>query len=453
MSTKNTVHKVTSQRLLFAVLVSVLLLLTACASNKPYRVELMPSPDVFDDGAIDPFLDTERRQALPVDKIFYATDREPAGEDDRSRFYNNQRGKVVRLGVANVKFVRADISWEEARDISLAKNRTDKYPIQVSSVEEFGILDRTIREGTPSHLLGENPHTPAKAFADAINAKLAKSKRKDIYIYTHGYKVIFDNPLLVTTELWHFLGYDGVFIAYAWPSTPSKWAYFRDLDTAVGYARNLRIFLEYLADETDAERIHILGYSAGTKLVARVLEQLALMNHERSAAQVYADLRLDHVILVGSDIDREVFGTYLADGLLKVPRHLSIYMSEKDKALKLSRFFTGRERLGQMWAAGKMDDASAEFLHKNEAELSVINVTRARGATAGNGHGYFRRSPWASSDILVTLAYDLPPAKRGLVLEENVPVWKFPEDYIEQLRAALIKINPKLGKHLQTHTP
>ncbi len=429
-------------------LVCLLLMVSACAGNTPYTIDLMPSPDVYDDGAIDPFKDTGTVYVKPYDRILYATDRRPAGEGDKSLFYGNARGGVLRLGAARVELAGAKITWEEARRISLAKNRSEKYPIRVSGVEEYGILDRSAASLAIPEQLGENPHAAARAFADAVNAKLENSKRKDIYLYTHGYKVIFENPILVANELWHFLGYDGVFIAYAWPSTPSRWAYLRDLETAVGYARNLRIFLEYLAKETDAERIHVLGYSAGTQLVARTLEQLALMNHERDVEQIHTDLKIDHVILVGSDLDREVFGAYVADGLLRVPQHLSIYISEKDKALSLSRFLTRRERLGQMWSQD-MDPGVADYLYQNEAAISIINVTEASQATAGNGHGYFRQSPWASSDILITLAYGLSPMERGLVRGEDLPIWTFPTDYIERLRAAIIKANPDLKQGLE----
>ncbi|MGB5748498.1 MAG: alpha/beta hydrolase [Desulfobacterales bacterium] len=202
------------------------------------------------------------------------------------------------------------------------------------------------------------------------------------------------------------------------------------------------------ADETDAERIHVIGYSAGTRLVARTLEQMALMNHDREVEEIHTDLKLDRVILIGSDMDRNVFGAYLADGLLTVPQHLSIYISEKDQALSLSRFLTKRERLGEMWAQD-MDPANAEYLHRNEAEISIINVTEARQATTGNGHGYFRQSPWASSDILTMLAYGLSPPERGLVRGGESPIWSFPADYIERLRAAIIKANPDLKKALE----
>ena len=96
-------------------------------------------------------------------------------------------------------------------------------------MEEIGILDRSASEFTDPALLGPAPEAPRRHFVELVNRKLAVSKNKDIYIYVHGYKVSFDNPLLVTAELWHFLGYDGVFIAYSWPSTPKTLAYASDL--------------------------------------------------------------------------------------------------------------------------------------------------------------------------------------------------------------------------------
>jgi len=94
----------------------------------------------------------------------------------------------------------------------------------------------------------------------------------------HGYKVVFENPLLVASELWHFLGYEGSFIAFSWPSTPDTLAYFADLETAALSAGNLRILIQYLAEQTEARKIHIIGCSAGTWVVAQALDQLALIH-------------------------------------------------------------------------------------------------------------------------------------------------------------------------------
>jgi hypothetical protein len=56
-----------------------------------------------------------------------------------------------------------------------------------------------------------------------------------------------------------------------------------------------------------------------------------------------------------------------------------------------------------------------------------------------------RGSPWVSSDVLLTLLYDLEPEKRGLVRVPDSPVWVFPDDYIARLRRALVEVDPSLA--------
>ena len=85
----------------------------------------------------------------------------------------------------------------------------------------------------------------------------------------------------------------------------------------------------------------------------------------------------------------------------------------------------------------------AEFIEKTPS-LEVIDVTDAAASTSGNGHAYFRASPWVSSDILTALAYDIEPAKRGLEKKGDEPVWSFPPDYIDRLRKVLSEMNPRL---------
>jgi len=249
--------------------------------------------------------------------------------------------------------------------------------------------------------------------------------------------VVFENPLLVASELWHFLGYEGVFIAFAWPSTPSTLAYFSDLETAALSAGNLRILIQFLADKTDARRIHIIGYSAGTRVVAQALNQLALIYSDPECKDSAKELRIGHVILTGSDIDRHLFGSYLVDGLLDVVGDATVYVSAKDKALGMSRWVFGRERLGQTVGAN-LSEAAKSYLSQN-SKLIIVNATDAPGADTGNGHAYFRQSPTTSSDILATLMFDLKPAQRGLEQTNGEPIWTFTADYIDRLRAALLE--------------
>jgi esterase/lipase superfamily enzyme len=311
-------------------------------------------------------------------------------------------------------------------------------------VNEFGVLDRSTSELMDPELLPSDLQAATTTFSQLVNAKLAISRQKEILIYVHGYKVVFDNPVLVTTELWHFLGYDGVAIAFAWPATPSRWAYFSDIETAALSSFNLRMLIEYLAEETDAESINIIGYSAGTRVVIDALAQLALIHGRTPPADLKRELPIGQVILVGSDYDRGLFAARLMDGMLTLPENLTIYTSEMDRALSLSQWIFGRNRLGQMWTQYPLKPHLQTFLEKNES-LRIIDVTNAESAGAGNGHAYFRSSPWVSSDVLVSLYFGLSPEQRGLVKYPDMPVWHFPDDYLNRLQS-LLSINHPQSK-------
>jgi hypothetical protein len=49
-----------------------------------------------------------------------------------------------------------------------------------------------------------------------------------------------------------------------------------------------------------------------------------------------------------------------------------------------------------------------------------------------------------SSDILMTLLYDLPPADRGLAWSDSLPLWIFPDDYTQRMLDSLASSNPAL---------
>jgi hypothetical protein len=181
-------------------------------------------------------------------------------------------------------------------------------------------------------------------------------------------------------------------------------------------------------------------------MVAGAYEQLALMYHDETREQMQKALRLGQLILIGSDLDREVFATYVADGALAVPQHVSVYVSDKDKALGFARWLTRRPRLGQMLDDESMAPKIRRLFTDQNDYLSLIDVSDAEGSDTGNGHAYFRDSPWASSDILVSLMFGLLPQQRGLVRSPDMPVWQFPPDYIDRLWAELARVDPDFAR-------
>jgi len=405
--------------------------MSGCSKTDFSFLNLMPAPDVYSDEIIDPFLDPTLEKTSEY--IFYATDRKP--DPGQEHFYSNERGFGLVLGSAKPVFELGDQTWQEVLRTSFMKNRTDEHPVRIAEITEFGVLDRTITVFTPPDQIDQNHGATAIDFAQTVNAKLESSNKKDIYIYVHGFKTDFRNPLLVGNELWHFLGYDGVFIAFAWPSNQETLAYLADTEETVISARNLRILTEFLSEETNAENIHLIGYSAGSRVVLTALAHTTFIHSKIDREYVPKKPRIGRVILVASEIDRQLVGAYLAEGLMNIPTSLTVYLSGNDKALDMSKRVFRRERLGQVLSE-ELEPNVIRYLN-DTPELQLIDVSKTEGATEGNGHDYFRTSPIVSSDILVSLMYDLEPHERGLVKSVNVPIWTFPEDYKERLRSLL----------------
>ncbi len=94
-----------------------------------------------------------------------------------------------------------------------------------------------------------------------------------------------------------------------------------------------------------------------------------------------------------------------------------------------------------MWQEGAMPPQVAQYIQERP-KLVFINVAEAEGSTRGNGHGYFRSSPWVSSDIIASFVYGLKPEARGLVLLEGEPVWRFPSDYPTRLHRIRDDLRP-----------
>jgi esterase/lipase superfamily enzyme len=256
--------------------------------------------------------------------------------------------------------------------------------------------------------------------------------------------------VLVASELWHFLGYKGAFVAYSWPTKFSVWAYVADLENAESSARNLRTLLLEIARIDEVEKIHVIGYSAGTRIVSRVLADLGMYAHRYGKEEIAAGIKLGNVILIGSDVDRDIMSGYLLDGALRVPDSLTLYQSQDDGALNMSKKVYRHSRSGQMVIDGPLSPQAESFFAAHP-QLRIIDVTNAEGGTDHGGHSYFRTSPWVSSDILMTLMYGLSPGERGLVKYEDFPVWDFPDDYVTRLRSAIAEVDPAVGEAVRQY--
>jgi esterase/lipase superfamily enzyme len=205
--------------------------------------------------------------------------------------------------------------------------------------------------------------------------------------------------------------------------------------TSVVSERNLREFLIFLAEETNAERIHLISYSAGAPIVTNALLHLRLLHASSTLEEIRTEVRLGHVIYAGADQDLDYFRNLYLDQFDDIAETITVYTSREDTGLVLSRLFTtGTARLGRAMEDLTENDLEALRQGTVTSFVDVTDATRAAGGGDLWAHGYWYLNPWVNMDVISFLAHDLTPVDRALVREEGEAIWSFPKDYPQRIR-------------------
>ncbi|MEM1329449.1 MAG: alpha/beta hydrolase [Planctomycetota bacterium] len=375
--------------------------------------------------------------ARPSVEVFYATDRMRTRSKSPKSAYAASRGQSLRLGVARLTLGQSGDTPESLVD-DLRSNRCPK--LAMSDISEFGELGSTIPITDPRGFAALTSGTPdpdaaeaERAFAERINAKLGPSGR--VIVYVPGFNTSFSDAVLLVGELGLFLEEGVVPVAFSWPARDNPLAYSKQLTSADVSRRALRELLTFLAKRTDAERIDLMSYSAGAVLVTDAVHQLRLMHRDLHGEALRNELKLGTIIYAGADEDLDRFRSLYLDGFGDAAENITLYSSSWDLGLLLSRFIVrGSPRLGR--AVHGLSEFEREVLREG-ARTRFIDVTYAQSRAGGGGfwsHGYWFGNPWVSSDVVWQLRPGGAPSpgERGLVLDEENGVWRFPRDYPER---------------------
>lgn len=408
--------------------------------NRPVVLQkavLMSTPLIFRDKLSKPYDSLPQDVAPPFLDIFYATDRMPTNMAIINPiYYGNNRSSSLSLGLATVQFGDEDMAWNAVEKASFQKDRNIDVPLQITEIKELSTIGNASK--FLKHPVNRDADKPDD-FMASIKRRLSNSDSKSIYIFVPGFKVDFAYPVLLAAELWYYLGYPGAFIAYSWPSGQRIRDYLSDVETTAFTAQHFRMLLIYLANETDVEAIHILSYSAGARIVSQALHELRLMTHGFSNSKLEKTLKIDQVIFAAPDIDMMLFGARYRDGFEDIARNITIYTNANDTALNWALRFFGWPRLG---APGEMGITPEDLQpYKIFDKTRIIDVAAAEATASGNGHGYFVKSPWVSTDLILTLKYKINPFERGLYKDTKEAIWKFPDTYFQRIKKIVNK-NP-----------
>jgi esterase/lipase superfamily enzyme len=357
------------------------------------------------------------KRALNIE-VFYATNRAPDAAGGSGARYTSENGWDVRLGAADVHLGEAGWDWDRLARETLAGSRP---AIRVARLEEFGVLGSGAED----------------RFASDINGSLEGCPRKDVTVYVPGFNQTFEEGFVRMAEFSYFLGHHGVFVVYAWPAHTHPFLYDVDRRHAMESIEGFVGFLRFLAERTDAQRIHLVTSSAGAPLVSGALTAMRAEHAGLGADELRRQTRLGQVIFAAADQGIDGFCALLAQGADEVSEHITVYSSSVDLGLVLSRHFgSGDRTIGRLPA--DLTDSDADLLRRHALRLTVVDATEAVGHM-GRGdfwaHRYWYRNTWVSGDLLEVLREGAPPAARGLVPVHDGALWAFPPDYPERLRA------------------
>jgi len=399
-------------------------LLAGCAV-KPL---LMPAPAVFKDERLNfaARLPAELRSThLPV---FYATTRAPARNGEPGH-YVNRAGKEMRLGAAHVRLGESGWTWDDL----VASNRTDSVtrprPGAVEGVAEY--------RGS-----GE----AERRFLADIDAHLARTRNKELVLYVHGYRVIFDEVAVQMASFAHYLGH-GAVVTFQWPTGLNFWNYVTDCPRAQRYIPDIERLIALLA-RSSAEKLNVIAYSCGSPLLAAALARLRARNPDEGHADLLKRYRLGNVIFVASDVDLKTFAREYVPPSLDLAEQLIVYISRNDRALGVSSLIAGASRLGKPDIA----DLTPRELERLAADprLQVVDVSDVRGAHemgGMKGHGYWYANDWISTDVTLSLRHPFAPAQRCLVNRPGTRrIWQIPDDYVRCVADRLLAAVPELRR-------
>ncbi|WP_027681939.1 alpha/beta hydrolase [Rhizobium leguminosarum] len=211
-----------------------------------------------------------------------------------------------------------------------------------------------------------------------LKTHMPKSRR--VLVFVHGFNNRYEDAVYRFAQIVHDSHADVAPVVFTWPSRGSIFDYNYDKEST-NYSRDaLEELLTRTAANPAVSDVTIMAHSMGTWLTVESLRQMAIRNGHVAA-------KINNVILASPDLDVDVFGRQFAS-LGKERPHFTIFVSQDDRALALSRRISGNvDRLGQI------DPSVEPYRSKLEAAgITVLDLTKLKGGDRLN-HGKFAESP------------------------------------------------------------
>jgi esterase/lipase superfamily enzyme len=333
----------------------------------------------------------------PLVKVYFATDREHiSGASGPSKYFGTE--------------------WNQDPDPDGQHLVTGFLKISIPPVHKPGQLERPFKVWIFEAKENDKEHIVLKELrvlkGDDFYGALRKEyddrpeDKRSAFIFIHGFKTSFDDAAYRTAQIAYDLNFPGVPIMYSWPSRDNLLAYVDDAKTADWSWQHLQYFVERVARESGALRIHLIAHSMGNRLLVNALDGLGRQPEIKPL--------FDNVIMAAPDVDAKPFIDTNWAGIRDAAKRFTLYASSDDWALKASRHLNDLARLGE--AGGTL------------VVIPGLDTVDASGIDTNElGHSYYHCKK-LMDDLQLLMTKGWPPMERKLLNRPkgDLAYWAFP---------------------------
>ena len=262
-----------------------------------------------------------------------------------------------------------------------------------------------------------------------LEASLSSNDGK-LILYIHGYNNSFDEVAVRADQIASRTKFAGPIISYHWPSHESFVRYTVDETNRQWDDLYFTSILTDLINYPAVQEITIVAHSMGGRGAVRALSSLEpdpLRNNNRNPNLD----KIKKLILVSSDIDRQLFeqlaqNIFLTDQHLENGRRVAVFTSRGDRAVGLSAFLHGYDRVGVTRCIDKTRPepcyaGQAVRKNRNEVELTklkgvkIFDTSFVKGDILG--HADFLKSRAAVNELCKLLLQPAWPEQKFQVVK------------------------------------
>lgn len=403
-------------------------LLVGCGVKQEY---LVPTPLVYSLGYA-PEAHPDRYE--PTIDVLFCTSREATPGADLP--FGNDPSPTLTLGRAVVRVGPEDWAHADFEAATLGGELDDPPAIELVSTETIGPAAQ--REASGWRLV-EHPEAVSR-----LRAEMHRTTARHLLVFVDGTKGDFYRATALAGELRHLVGRDMPVVTFSWPSHQNIFSYIwgEDMERADDAGLTFAAMLDWLAEHSGAEQIHVVSYSAGGRVAAIGTAHLRTRRSDVDAYAANERFRLGTLVFAAAD---EPAVRFLDEvhAIHEVADRIVVTISSDDHALVLSDVFSGQgERIGHMRESGLSATELAVLREHPRVGFVDVSHGHARGFEI-KGHHYWYRNPWVLSDVIMALRTGAPGDQRGLDPETVPHLWAITERYPDRLHRAAEGVLPR----------